>query len=389
MNLPQQARPSRHQLLHSRRDFFKTVMGRALAGASILEIAQYQAAWAQALAPTADPTLFEIRKAAEGVYQAFAKPNAILNSNGVIYVNSKEVIIVDSHSRPSSAASLVAQIKKEITDKPVRYLVDTHFHWDHAHGNATYGHLGAKIVASKTTQRLMAETSANRVKGTLEPGGKIALGMASVPTLIETAKGNLAKASSPADADALKIRLQQLDAYAAEMKNFSPTLPGVTFDKSYKIKDKDFDLILQFNGRAHTAGDTQVHCPSRGTIATGDVAAPFMGDGYPRDWAKTLDTIMKLKFDIILPGHGPIQTDRMQMMGVRNYVEELTARVVAGKEAGQSVADLQKTVTIASLKSLATGGDFLAIFGGRATTTQTQATLNNNILHMYDRLDLK
>jgi len=69
--------------------------------------------------------------------------------------------------------------------------------------------------------------------------------------------------------------------------------------------------------------------------------------------------------------------------------QELTARVVAGKQAGQSIADLQKTVTIASLKSLANGGDFLAIFGGRATTTQTQATLNNNILHMYDRSDLK
>lgn len=377
MHLPHHPdRPSsRHERLHSRRDFFKTVMGGALTGASILEIAQYQAAWAQALAPTADPTLFEIRKAAEGVYQAFAKPNALLNSNGVIFVNSKEVIVVDSHSRPSSAASLVAQIKKEITDKPVKYLVDSHFHWDHAHGNATYEKLGAKIVASKTTQRLMAETSASRVKGTLEPGGKVALGMASVPTLIEAAKENLAKASG-ADAEALKIRLQQLDVYAAEMKNFSPAVPKVTFDKTYSIKDKDFDLILQFNGRAHTAGDTQVYCPSKGAIATGDVAAAFMGDGYPRDWAKTLDTIMKLKFDIVLPGHGPIQTDKSQMMTMRNYVEELTARVSAGKQAGQSVADLHKTIMVASLKT-------------PAAPNQTQAALNNNILHMYDRLDLK
>ena len=70
---PRSRRPSRHELLHSRRDFFKTVMGSALAGASILEIARYQAAWAQALAPTADPNLFEIRKAGEGVYLAFAK----------------------------------------------------------------------------------------------------------------------------------------------------------------------------------------------------------------------------------------------------------------------------------------------------------------------------
>ena len=376
MHIPHHPRPaSRHQMLHSRRDFFKTVMGSALAGASILEIAQCQAAWAQALAPNADPTRFEIRKAADNVYQAFAKPNALLNANGVIFVNSKEVIVVDSHSRPSSAASLVAQIKKEITDKPVRYLIDTHFHWDHTHGNATYEKLGAKVVASKTTQRLMAETSAERVKGTLEQGGTIALGMQSVPTMIYTARENLVKATG-ADAEALKIRLQQLEAYAEEMKNFSPTLPTVAFDKRYTIKDKDFDLILQFNGRAHTAGDTQVYCPSKGAIATGDVAAAFMGDGYPRDWPKTLDTIMKLKFEIVLPGHGPIQNDKMQMMTMRNYVEELTGLIAKGKQAGQSAADLQKTITVASLKS-------------PLAPNQTQAALNNNILHMYDRLDLK
>lgn len=367
-------RRSRHELLHSRRDFFKTVMGSALAGASILEIAQYQAAWAQALAPTADPTLFEIKKAADAVYLAFAKPNAILNSNAAIFVNSKEVVVVDSHSRPSSAASLIAQIKKEITEKPVKYLVDSHFHWDHSHGNASYDKLGAKIVASKATQRLMAETSASRVQGTLEPNGHIALGMASVPALIDAAKEQLARGAG--DADALKERLRQLDVYAAEMKNFSPTLPNVTFEKSFAIKDKDFDLYLQFNGRAHTAGDTQVFCPSRRVIATGDVSGAFLGDGFPRDWPKTLDTIMKLKWDSALPGHGPIQPDRTQMTSVRNYIEELTALVIKGKHAGQSIPDLQRTITVASLKA-------------PLTPTLAQAAVNTHILQMYDRVDLK
>ena len=369
-------RRSRHDMLHSRRDFFKTMMGGALAGASILEIAQYQAAWAQSLAATADTNLFEIRKAAEGVYQAFAKPNALLNSNGVIFVNSKEVVVVDSHSRPSSAASLIAQIKKEVTDKPVKYLVDSHFHWDHANGNAAYEQLGAKIVASRTTQRLMAETSASRIRGTLEPNGHIARGMASVPAMIEATKEQIAKAATGANADALKMRLAQIEAYAAEMKNFAPALPSIAFDKSYVIKDKDFDLYVQFNGRAHTAGDTQIFCPARRAIATGDVAAAFMGDGYPGEWAKTLDTIMKLKFDTILPGHGPIQTDRKQMIGMRNYVEELNARIVAGKRAGQSITDLQKSITVASLKA-------------PLAPNMTQAALDGQIFQAYDRVVLK
>lgn len=367
-------RPSRHARLHSRRDFFKTVMGGALAGASILEIAQYQAAWAQALAPTADANLFEIRKAAEGVYLAFAKPNAILNSNGVVFVNSKEVVVVDSHSRPSSAASLIAQIKKEITDKPVKYLVDSHFHWDHTHGNASYEKLGAKIVSSKATQRLMAETSASRVRGTLERDGHVARGMASIPTLIDAAKDQLTKGGG--DAAALRERLRQLDAYAAEMKDFAPALPDVTFEKSFVIKDKEFDLYLQFNGRAHTAGDTQVFCPQRRVIATGDVSAAFLGDGFPRDWPKTLDTIMKLKWDNALPGHGPIQPGHAQMTSMRNYIEEITARVITGKHAGQSITDLQNSLQVSSLRA-------------PLTPNLTQAALNAHILQMYDRVDLK
>jgi hypothetical protein len=125
--------PHRHS--HpSRRDFFRTVMGSALAGASLLELAQYRAAWAQARASTANADLFDIEKVADDVYFARAKPTAILNCNAGIFVNSRDVVVVDAHSKPSAAASLIAQIKKDITPKPVRYLVDTHFHWDAPRG---------------------------------------------------------------------------------------------------------------------------------------------------------------------------------------------------------------------------------------------------------------
>lgn len=373
---PHQGKPnprSRHDLHHSRRDFFRRMMGGALAGASILEMARHQAAWAQALAPGADPTRFNIQKVGEGIYIAIAKANALLNANGVIFVNSKEVIVVDSHSRPSSAASLIAQIKREVTEKPVHYLVDSHFHWDHANGNAAYEHLGAKIIASNTTKRLMMETAASRVKATLE-NGHIPRGMASVPLMIDNAKEQIA--AGKGNPDAAKERLAQIEAYAIEMKNFEPALPNITFDKQYVIKDKDFDLHIQFNGRAHTAGDTQIFCPQRKVIATGDVAAAFLGDGFPRDWPTTLNNIMKIKWDNALPGHGPVQPDHKAMIGVRDYIEELTARILAGRNAGQSISDLQKTITVASLKA-------------PLSPTMQQAGINDHILQVYDRVALR
>jgi glyoxylase-like metal-dependent hydrolase (beta-lactamase superfamily II) len=87
----------------------------------------------------------EISKVAENVYFALARPYAMANSNAAIFVNSKNVVVVDAHSHPAAAAALIVQIKKEITPKPVRYLIDTHYHLDHTQGNAAYMATGNKV----------------------------------------------------------------------------------------------------------------------------------------------------------------------------------------------------------------------------------------------------
>jgi glyoxylase-like metal-dependent hydrolase (beta-lactamase superfamily II) len=89
------------------------------------------AARAQLLSPAASPGRFDIQKVAADVYFAMAQPWALDNSNAVIFVNASDVLVVDAHSHPAAAAALIAQIKNEVTAKPVRWLVNTHFHWDH------------------------------------------------------------------------------------------------------------------------------------------------------------------------------------------------------------------------------------------------------------------
>jgi len=369
-------------------------MGSALAGASVLELAQYRAAWAQAIAPTANADLFDIEKVADDVYFARAKPAAIGNCNAGIFVNSRDVVVVDAHSKPSAAASLIAQIKKEITPKPVRYLVDTHFHWDHSQGNAAYTANGAKVVASKTTKQLMIQNSAPRLRESLDPHGHVFPGQPHVPALIDAARERLAKATSAEDRNRAQDQIRQLEAFAAEMKNFSPTLPTVTFDRSYIIKDKAHDIHLEFHGHAHTAGDIVIFCPQRRVIATGDIilgTTPFMADGYPKAWPKTIDSVSKLDFDRIMPGHGGVQQGNQRMMNLRNYIEEVTERVDSGKKAAQSVIELQNSITVASLKSLNSDGyaEFLAGPGGgnASPAALLQGRVNSNIAQIYERLD--
>lgn len=374
---------------HSRRDFFARSFGGILAGASVIEEAFLRAAWARAQSPAASATLFDIEKVADGVFAALSKPQAMANSNAAIFVGSRDVTVVDAHSKPSAAAALIAQIKKEVTPKPVRYLVNTHFHWDHTQGDASYKAGGAKvdIIASDMTKQLMTQLQRDRLKESLD----------SVPALLDGLQKRLAQAKTSAERDFCNEQIRQLKSYQEEMKSYPLELPTITFAKEYVIKDPAGDLHLEFRGRAHTAGDIVAFSPQKRAVASGDVIIGFLpniNDGYPRPWPSTISSIGQLGFDHILPGHGPVQHDRNRMSQMRAYIDDLTARVEKAKKAGTPLADLQKNITIKSLPTLMNGGygDWVAsnlskftIYLGNRTAIEDRLT--GNIAAIYNNLD--
>lgn len=374
----------------SRRDFFRVLMGGAMAGASVLEIAFHRAAWARAAAPVDSRDLFDIEMAAPGVYFAHARPQAMVNCNAAIFVRSKDVVVVDAHSKPSAAASIIRQIRRQVTDKPVRYVVNTHFHWDHTQGNHSYKQAGGKVdfIASSVTKNLMEELAVARMKASVE----------SVPPQIEAMQHRAEQAKSAAEKAFCEDQIRQMRDYLADMKqNYELVLPTITFDKSYLLADPAFDLHLGFHGRSHTAGDTFVFCPQQHAIATGDAShgwLPNIADGYPRGWPGTIDEVAKADFKYILGGHGPMQSDRTVMTSQRNYIEELAEKVEAGKKAGQSIAELQRRITVASLRSMQSNG--YQGFLERTLTAEhvhfgpiapIQNEVNGNIRDVYKNLD--
>jgi len=375
----------------SRRDFFQRTGLAFVAGASILDLACHRAAWAQAMVPGASTDLFEIQNVAEGVYFAIARPQALTNCNAAIFVNSADVLVVDAHSKPSAAAALIAQIKLQITPKPVRYLVDTHFHWDHSQGNAGYRDAfgkDLKIIASDTTKKLQAQFSQARLRESLDPHGHPFPSQPHVPVLLDEARQQLSAAKSPEQKVAVAERIRQLEAFQREMQNFVPVLPTVTFGKTYVIKDKAHDLHVEFHGRAHTAGDVVVFCPQKRVVATGDMVLgtlPFLADSFPMEWPKTIDSVTKLAFDNVAGGHGALQQGRQRMMNQRNYIEELAVGVEAGLKSGQSVSDIQKGMPVSSIKALQADGYGALVSAGRDEAAM-QAAVNTNIEHVFNRL---
>lgn len=373
----------------SRRDFFRVLMGGALAGASVLELAYHRAAWARAAASGADAKLFDIQKAAEGVYFAQAHPQALVNCNAAIFVRSKDVVVVDAHSKPSAAASIIAQIKREVTTKPVRYVINTHFHWDHTQGNHGYrlGEEKVDFIASATTKKLMSELAVERMKESAD----------AVPKQIDSLRERAGRSTSTAEKAFCADQVRQLEAYQAELKNYTLELPTITFDKSYSLKDQAFDLNLEFHGRSHTAGDVFVFCPQQRAMAAGDAIhgwLPNIADGYPRLWPATIDSVGRAEFKYLLGGHGPMQSDRTVMTNLRNYIEELAEKVAEGKKAGQTLAEIQKRLTVASLKSLQSNGYEAFLMRTAATgrphfgrLPPLQHDVDANVSDVYKNLD--
>ncbi len=388
-------RASDHSHIHhhhagaSRRDFLRVWMGGALAGASILELAWHRAAWARAAAPGSDPEVFDIQKVANGVYFARARPQAMANCNAGIFVRSKDVVVVDAHSKPSAAASLIAQIKREVTPKPVRYVINTHFHWDHTQGNHAYRLTGEKVdfIASAATKQLMADLAVARMKASVN----------GVPKQIDALRDQAAHSTSAGEKSFCSDQIRQLEAYQEELKNYVLELPTITFEKTYVLQDPALDLHIEFHGHAHTAGDVVVFCPQERAIATGDVihgSLPFIADGFPRIWPGTIDSIGGADFNKIMPGHAALQTGRTVMINLRNYIEELTGKVDQGKKAGLTVAEMQQRITVASLRSLQSNGyeGYLARMSKEghspfAKLSPLQTGVNVNVADIYNNLD--
>src|SRR5215468_2286441 len=108
---------------------------------------------------------FDIKQVADGVHVAVAAPAYKVNSNTAIIEDDSGVVIVDTHSKPSAARVIVERLR-DITAKPVRYVVNTHFHWDHWHGNEVYpaAYPDAEIVTNQHTREAMVKKGLKRIQ---------------------------------------------------------------------------------------------------------------------------------------------------------------------------------------------------------------------------------
>jgi len=290
---------------------------------------------------------FDIIPVADGVYAAIGR--AGVASNGAFVILGDSVLVVDTHFRPSWARDLVAEVRK-VTDKPVRYVVNTHWHNDHTQGNQVYvGVFGPAVeyLSHHATREDILGKAIPAVRHSLEE---------TVPAQIARLEKGLADGKdlqgNPLTLESrtrLETQLASQRSYLEELKQIQITLPTLTFERSLVLHAPDRPVHIYFFGKGHTRGDVVVYLPKDKVLITGDLLTngiPFMRDAYPSQWISVLEAIQALDWEQVIPGHGGVQKGKDQLAKLTAYMKDMVAAVRDAVAKGMSQEDALKSIDL-------------------------------------------
>jgi cyclase len=286
---------------------------------------------AQAPPPGSDheAPAFNFHQVRDDVYLAIPTGNIAALSNAAVIINEEDVLLVDSHVSPAAAYALLGELKR-ITDKPVRYVVNTHYHFDHAHGNQIYPST-VEVIGHEFTHRMLAAGASN-------VGRTYDRFIGSLPAQIEALRAQRDTTTAPDAREALERRLRVQENYRIATEAVRPTPPTLTMNERMTLHRGGREIRLEFFGRGHTGGDIVVFLPAERLIATGDLllgsGVPYMGDAFVPDWIETLEKIKELEFDVVLPGHGAAFENRERIDHLQAYFADFWVQVSALHAAG-------------------------------------------------------
>jgi len=288
---------------------------------------------------------FRFNKVKEGVYHAVGTGALTVVGNSTVIVNDRDVIVVDDHVSPAAAWVLLEEIKS-ITDKPVTTVINTHFHFDHAHGNQIFAP-AVQIIGHEFTRRALLDDPMSK------PLYQSFYNFKTLEGQIETLRKRVADEKDPAARAKLQTQLTSIENNYASQKELRPTPPNVTLTTQMTLFRGDREIQIRYLGRGHTAGDVVVYLPKEKAVITGDLltsSTSNMSDSYPLEWAATLEELKKLEFDTVIPGHGEAFTDRAKIDHFQAYLRDVWTAVGALKKQGVSAEETAKRADLSKHK---------------------------------------
>jgi cyclase len=280
-----------------------------------------------------------------------------VDGNSIVVVNRRDLLVFDTNVLPSSARRVLGEIRK-ITDEPVRYVVNSHWHPDHWDGNEVYAREfpGVEIISSAETRRLMHDT--------MHVYGKTLQALSVAPDkemeeALRTGKNSDGSALADKDRHEFEDSLRVQREFMAEYGTMHPVLPSLAFGDALTLyRDGREFRVMHFVG--NTQGDTAVYLPKEKILLTGDLLTapiPFAADSHPRAWIESLKALARLDADVIVPGDGALQRDKTYLQLVTESLQFVEDQVHEALERGMTLDETRKFVKFDALRPKFTHDD--------------------------------
>src|SRR6266852_1505528 len=321
---------------------------RVFASIAGLCAAPYLTAQAQPVTqnyPVVQGNAYKFEQIADGVYYAtVTRPG--LGSNIVVVGNNTDVMIVDTGTSPAAARAFVDDVKK-LTDKPLRYVVNTHWHYDHTAGNQIFGP-DVQIIATDYLYQMLATVDV------LHREPFLTSQVTGLSARIDTLNKQIAAEGNAQQKAALQKDLADAQRLQQNNSEIKVTPPTVHYSTKMVLNRGGREIDMLFLGRGHTGGDTVVFLPKERIVCTGDLMESrlaYMGDAMFDEWITTLEALKNLDFDTVLPGHGVPFHEKSLITAYQGYLKDLISKVAELRKQGLSAEETAQKVDLTSHKS--------------------------------------
>ena len=279
-----------------------------------------------------------------GVYSAIGAGGLTVGSNSAVIVNQDDVLIVDSHISPESARAMIRELRVK-TSKPVKFLVNTHFHYDHANGNQVFAGTTDIVGHAYTRQRLI---------GDIMQRGMFADLLNGFPKQLEDLRARAAAEQDPAAKARLEQQLRTQTTYGEQLRETKPTPPNITMTDRMTLYRGDREIQLFYVGRGHTAGDVVVYLPKERVLCSGDLLVNQVAnlvDGYVNEWPDALEKLRSIDFVDVIPGHGDPFKSKERIDWFQSYLRDIWQQASKLLADGIPAAEAARRIDMTSHKS--------------------------------------
>jgi cyclase len=276
------------------------------------------------------------------------------HGNTGVIVGEKSVMVIDASYLPSRAVADIKLLGK-VTNKPVKYLVFTHWHFDHNNGTIAYKKQfpDIEIIAERHTADFIEINGLWWSKSVTAEHSAKRKSLALLEKNLSERKDNNGNPLTDDRRGFMDTLILNRKNELLELSGLEIVKPNRVFDEELKINLGKKQVIMKNWGPANSPFDVTIYLPREKVLFTGDILVqgprPYTGASWPRPWAKVLGDIEKISVNAVVLGHGPVQTDHQYTRQMRELLTTTLERVEAMVRNGKTLDEIQAELNMNDL----------------------------------------